>query len=59
MSHQVHAISRTWDKADIANGIEGAELIEGQAFVHKVDRHEFDCAKSTIDTSNQFIHCSP
>jgi len=57
--HQVHTITSTADQADVANGIKSTKLIKRQTLVHKVDRHELDGSKSSINPSNELVNGRP
>ena len=58
-THQVHTITSTANQADIANGIKSTKLIERQALVHKVDRHELDGSEPPINPPNELVDSSP
>lgn len=58
-SHQVHTITSTADKTNIADRIQGTKLIERQTLVHEVYRHEIHSSKPPIDAPNKLINGGP
>jgi hypothetical protein len=57
--NQIHAISSRSDQTSFPNGIQGTQLVKRDGLMHKVNRHEFDGAESSIDPSNQLVDGSP
>ena len=58
MPHKVHAITRTCDQADIADGVQRTKLVERERFVHEMYRHKLHGAEPTVDASHEFIYRS-
>jgi hypothetical protein len=58
-TYQVHTITCTRDKADIARRIQGSELIKRQALVHVVNWRVLHGPEAAIDPSNEFVDDRP
>lgn len=54
-THQVHPIASRGDEASVADGVERAQLVERDAAVHKVNRHELDRPEATIDPPDKLV----
>jgi hypothetical protein len=55
ITHQVHAVTRAGYQADIADCIQRAQFVKGQALMHKVYRHELDSSETTIDATDELV----
>lgn len=55
MTYQIHSIASRGDQADVADSVKRAELVKGQALVHKVDRHKLNRAKAPIDAPDKLV----
>jgi hypothetical protein len=55
VGHQVHSVTGRRDEADVGDGVEGDQLVERDRLVHKVDRHELDCAELAVDASDELV----
>lgn len=58
-AHQIHPVASAANQANIANGIESAQLIKQQTLVHEVDRHEVDSSETSVDPSNELVNGGP
>jgi hypothetical protein len=53
--HQVHTVAGRGNQADVGNGVQRDQLVEGDGLVHEVDRHELDSAELAVDTSDELV----
>lgn len=55
-THQIHAISGTRHQAGVADGVQRAQLVELQTFVHEVNGHKLHSSESTIYAANELVY---
>jgi hypothetical protein len=56
VANEVHAVARRADEAYVRDGVERAQLVERQALVHEVDRHEVDGAEAAVNPPHELVH---
>lgn len=58
-THQIHTVSSASNQAGITDGIQGTELIKGNAAMQEMDGHALHSAKSTVDPSDGLVDDGP
>lgn len=58
-AHQVHTIPRGTNETGVAQSVERAQLVEVDALVHEMDRHELHRTEPPIDPPDQLVHARP
>lgn len=55
VTHQVHTITGTADKAHIADSVKSAELSKRNTPMHEVDGHKVDSSEPAVDATNKLV----
>ncbi|CRK33032.1 hypothetical protein BN1708_005977 [Verticillium longisporum] len=52
---EVHAVAGRGDEADVRDGVQGRQLLEGDGLVEEVDRHKLNGAEAAVDAADELV----